>query len=51
MKRLALAATAALLRDPVAQLAEGDHADEDAAGAEHHEHDLPPLLGRSLDGQ
>ena len=40
-----------LLREPMREIAERDNADEDAAGREHHEDDLAPLLGGRLDGQ
>jgi len=45
------APSAALPRDPVAELAERDHEDEDATGGEHQQDDLPPLLGGRLDSQ
>ena len=44
-------AVAAALRPPVRELTEGDHAEEHAAGAEHEEHDLAPLLRGRLLGE
>jgi len=42
---------AALLRDPLGQGPERNHEDEDEAGVEHQQDDLPPLLGGRRDSQ